>query len=149
MDLEKQQKMLLRIAFGLRSCDCTKNLRTSLKIPLVRELHIYEPMKLLSQVVRKSHISIEVNNYICDVEFANISNPERRIKTLKSEKEMSTSRTKTIKVRIRKLFNVLVKFDISILERLQLFHDNQLKELLHTLRDTFISDNEELMKLFW
>ena len=61
-ELEKQQKMLIRIIFGLRKHQSTAELRYKFKIPLVRELHLYELLKLFAKILMNKHSSKSVND---------------------------------------------------------------------------------------
>ena len=83
--IENQPKMLIRIIFRKRKFESTLKLRSKYKIPLVRELHVYEFLKLLAAVLRKAHAHPEINSYISPKEIHTLFDPEKRNKLLKTE----------------------------------------------------------------
>ena len=115
MQLEKQQKYLLRIIFGLRKHQSTSDIRNKFKIPLVRELHLYELLILLSKILRREHVDSNVNNYITEDEIASFFDPSIRTKLLKTRCVINNKTHKQINVRIRQLFNIFVKFDPNVI----------------------------------
>ena len=149
MQLEKQQKYLLRIIFGLRKHQSTSDIRNKFKIPLVRELHLYELLKLLSKILRREHVDSNVNNYITEDEIASFFDPSIRTKLLKTKCLINNKTHKQINVRIRQLFNIFVKFDPNVITKMVNANDRELNHLLHNLRDVFICDNTELISKFW
>ena len=46
-------------------------------------------------------------------------------------------------------WNVLVKYDISVLKIILLFGTKQLDYHLHGIRDVYIYENPELLAIFW
>ena len=119
-------------------------MRSKYKIPLVRELHIYE---LLATVLRQTHAHPEVNRYISRKETH--FDPEKRNTILKTEIRLTKQNKKSIKVRVRILCNVLVRYDISILKNILLLAKKQLDSYLHGIRDVYIYENPELLAIFW
>ena len=75
-------------------------------------------MKLLTQIIRWSHPSEDVNKNICDDELAKVDNLQKRIKVLKTENELSCSRIKSVNVSVRKMFNNLIDFDICVVDHI-------------------------------
>ena len=85
----------------------------------------------------------------CQDEREDITNDSKRIKTIKNRSKGTKQEIKILKWRLRKLFNVLGKWDVSIVLKIVQCKSKQLPHLLHDLKDNYICDNEELIKAFW
>ena len=115
--IENQQKLLIRIIFTKGKFESKLTLRSKYKIPpLEKELHVYELLKLLATVLGQTHAHPDVNSYIRPKEIHTLSEPKKRNKLLKTEIRLSKQNKKPIKVRVRILCNILVKYDISVLK---------------------------------
>ena len=147
--IENQPKLLIRINFKKRKFKSTLKLRSKYKIPLVRELHVYELLKPLAAVLRQTHAHPEINSYISPKEIHTLFDPEKRNKLLKTEIRLTKQNKKSIKVRVRILCNVLVKYDISVLKNILQLGKKQLDSYLHNIRDVYIYENPELLAIFW
>ena len=106
-------------------------------------------MKCLSKIIRNEQHNTELNDGISKDEIEVITNDSKRIKTIKIRSKGTKQESKILKWRLRKLFNVLVKWDVSIVLKIVQCKSKQLPHLLHDLEDNFICDNEELIKAFW
>ena len=115
----------------------------------MRELHIYKLLKLLAAVLRQTHAHPEVNSYISPKEIHTLFDPEKRNKLLKTEIRLTKQNNKSIKIRVKILCNVLVKYYISVLKIFYYFAKKQLDSYLHGIRDVYISENPELIAIFW
>ena len=78
-----------------------------------------------------------------------MTNDSKRIKAIKKTSKSTKQESKILKWRLRKLFNVLVKWDVSIVLNIVQCESKQLPHLLHDLKDNCICDNEELINVFW
>ena len=64
--------------------------------------------------------------------------------------ELRTSESqKLIYTRVRKLHNILNRWDENITNSLRMVSNKSLNALLHKYRDTIICDNDELTNMFW
>ena len=147
--LEKIQILLWRILFGIKKFNSINNIRQKHRLLSIRELHVYELMKCLSKIIRNEQHNTELNDVISKDEIEVITNDSKRIKTIKSRSKGTKQESKILKWRLRKLFNVLVKWDVSIVLKIVQCKSKQLPHLLHDLKDNYICDNEELIKAFW
>ena len=109
---------MLRIIFGLRKHQSTSDIRNKFKNPLVRELRLYEFLKLLSKILRREHVDSNVNNYITEDEIASFLDPSIRTKLLKTRCVINNKTHKQINVRIRQLFNIFEKFDPNVITKI-------------------------------
>ena len=66
--IQHQQNLLIRIVFGFSKHKEVRNCR-SMKISSVFELHVYDLLKLLSEVIRREHPSEPIKLYITDKEI--------------------------------------------------------------------------------
>ena len=111
--LEKIQILVWRILFGVKKFSSINNIRKKHRLLLIRELHVYELMKCLSKIIRNEH-NTELNDVISKDETEVITNDSKRIKTIQNRSKGTKQESKILKWRLRKLFNVLVKWDVSI-----------------------------------
>ena len=71
-------------------------------------------MKCLSKTIRNEQHNTELNDVISKDEIEVITNDSKRIKTIKNTSKGFKQESKILRWRLRKLFNVLVKWDVSI-----------------------------------
>ena len=71
-------------------------------------------MKCLSKTIRNEQHNTELNDVISKDEIEVITNDSKRIKTIKNTSKGTKQESKILKWRLRKLFNVLVKWDVRI-----------------------------------
>ena len=103
----------------------------------VKELRIFELIKLLSRVLRHEHPSILLNNSFPEGVEKNIQIYERT--QLVTTKFMQTKRkNKSLINRLRCLYNVLTKMDESIVQKLCSFNAQDLTKLLLVLETHLI-----------
>ena len=106
-------------------------------------------MKCQSKNIRNEQHKTELNDVISKDEIEVITNDLKRMKTIKNTSKGTKQESKNLKWRLRKLFNVLVKWDVSIVLNIVQCKSKQLPHLLHDLKDNYICDNEELINVFW
>ena len=63
MPLERVQKLVWRIIFGIRKYDSINAIRQKHKLLNVRELHVYELLKILSKNLRIN----DGTNFLCNI----------------------------------------------------------------------------------
>ena len=148
MALEKIQKLVWRTLFGVKKINSINNIRQKHPLLSIRELHVYELMKCLIKTIRNEHHNTELNDVISKKEIDDITNDSKRIKKNKITSKGTKQESKILKWRLSKLFNVLVKWDVSIVLNIVQCKSKQLPQLLHDLKDNFICDNEELINVF-
>ena len=71
-------------------------------------------MKCLIKIIRNEQHNTELNDVISKDEIEVITIDSKRIKTVKNRSKGTKQDSKIFKWRLRKLFNVLVKWDVSI-----------------------------------
>ena len=114
----------------------------------VKELHIYELIKLLSRVLRPEHPSKLLNNSFPEIIEDNIQINERT-HLVKTKFLQTKQRNKSLINRLRRLYNVLTKMDASIVQKLCSFSAQDLANFLHCFIDSIIIDNRFFVNLFW
>ena len=146
MPLERVQKLVWRIIFGIRKYDSINAIRQKHKLLNVRELHVYELLKILSKNLRNN----DGTNLLCNIIKPKEINFEgKRKKMLKNSKLRTSESQKLIYTRVRKLHNILNRWDENITNSLRMVSNKSLNALLHKYRDTIICDNDELTNMFW
>ena len=99
--------------------------------------------------MRNEQHNTELNDVISKDEIEVITNDSKRIKTIKNTSKGTKQKSKILKWRLRKLLNVLVKWDVSIVLNIVQCKSKQFPHLLHDLKDKYIFDNEEHINVFW
>ncbi len=145
LHLEKTQKMIWRIIFGIKKYESVNETRQKYRLLNVRELHLYELTKVLSKNLQKNDDTNTLSTFIQPDELL----ADKRTKTLKTRKQQTKDSQKLLSNRVRKLYNVLIRWDAKIIEYMKSSKQSSLSGLLHKFRDTLICDNSELTQLFW
>ena len=133
---------------GVKKFNSINNIRQKHRLLSIRELHVYELMKCLSKTIRNEQHNTELNDVISKDEIGVITNHSKRIKTIKNTSKGTTQECKILKWRLRQLFNVLVKWDVSLVLNIVHCKSKQLLHLLHDLKDNYICDNEEFKESY-
>ena len=82
--LEKIQKLVWRILYGVKKFNSINNIRQKHRLVSIRELHFYELMKCLSKTIRNEHHNTELNDVISNDEIEVITTDSKRIKKTKN-----------------------------------------------------------------
>ena len=146
--LEWRQSRIFRLLFSAKRFQSIDELRCKHKLFSVKELHIYELIKLLSRILRHEHPSKFLNNSFPELIEENIQINERT-HLVKTKYLQTKQRNKSLINRLRRLYNVLTKMDESIIQKLCSFSAQDLANFLHRFRDSFIIDNRFFVNLFW
>ena len=146
--LEWRQSRIFRLLFSAKRFQSIDELRWKHKLFSVKELHIYELIKLLSRVLRHEHPSKLLNNSFHELIEENIQINERT-HPLKTKFFQTKRRIKSLIKRLRHLYNVLTKMDESMVQKLCSFSAQELANFLHCYRDSFIIDNGIFVNLSW
>ena len=146
--LEWRQSRIFRLLFSAKRFQSIDELRCKHKLFSVKELHIYELIKLLSRILRHEHPSKLLNNSFPELIEENIQINERT-HLVKTKYLQTKQRNKSLINRLRRLYNVLTKMDESIIQKLCSFSAQDLANFLHCFRDSFIIDNRFFVNLFW
>ena len=139
--LEWRQSIIFRLLFSAKRFQSIDELRWKHKLFSVKELHIYELIKLLSRILCHEHPSKLLNNSFPELIEENIQINERT--HLVKTKYLQT------KQRNKSLIYSLTKMDESIIQKLCSFSAQDLANFLHCFRDSFIIDNRFFVSLFW
>ena len=143
--LEWRQSRIFCLLFSAKRFQSIDELRCKHKLFSVKELHIYELIKLLSIVVRHEHPSKLLNNSFPELFEENIQINERT-HLVKTKFLQPKQRNKSL-INGR-LYKVLTKMDESIVQKLCSFSAQDLANILHCFRDSFIIDNRFLLTFF-
>ena len=149
--LQRQQNFLLRIIFRLKRFQEVRTIRQRNKIASIFELHVYELLKLMANIIRNEHPCSFVNNFISPKELNKALFSNNRIKCLPSIVKATANNKKRLALRVRNIFNIFVKFDPNIIHEI-LFtkvNENKLNELLHQIRDNYVIDSDLFNSVFW
>ena len=149
LKLEARQKQIIRNCFCLRKFNSLQEIKEKYKICYIRELHIYELLKLLTQIIRRTHSSQVINDIITEEELREVLDDNHTRKKLRSLEKLTKNNKKKIKNRVRILFNSIIKFDSNIIRNLLTCETKNLNSLLHNYRDIYICNNKDLISLFW
>ena len=149
LKLEARQKQIIRNCFCLRKFNSLQEIKEKYKICYIRELHIYELLKLLTQIIRRTHSSQVINDIITEEELREVLDDNHTRKKLRSLEKLTKNNKKKIKNRVRILFNSIIKFDSNIIRNLLTCETKKLNSLLHNYRDIYICNNKDLISLFW
>ena len=146
--LEWRQSRIFRLLFSAKRFQIIGELQCKHKLFSVKELHIYELIKLLSRILRYEHPSKFLNNSFPELIEENIQISERT-HLVKTKYLQTKQRNKSLINRLRRLYNVLTKMAESIIQKLCSFSAQYLANFLHGFRDSFIIDNRFFVNLFW
>ena len=143
--IELKIERLIKIICFKRRNGSIEELRQKRKIYFVKGLHIYELLKLLCKSLRKECISAIVQEAVTEKILNSILTKgvlARQI-PVKSKGNQKTS----VKIRIRKLFNLVLKYYPDFVTKIQSCTQYQLQIFNHEFLNNFILGNYQLFKL--
>ena len=144
--IELKIKRLLKIFFKRRN-ESIEELRQKRKIYFVKELDIYELLKLLCKVLRKECISTIVQEAVTEKNLNTILN--KRVLARQIPVQSKGNQKTSVNVRIRKLFNFVLKYYPDFVTKIQSCTQYQLQIFNHGFLDNFILGNYQLFKLIF
>ena len=127
--IELEIKRLLKIIFFKRRNESIEELRQKRKIYFVKELHIYELLKLLCKVLRKECISTIVQEAVTEKNLNTILN--KRVLARQIPVQSKGNQKTSVNVRIRKLFNFVLKYYPDFVTKIQSCTQYQLQIFNH------------------
>ena len=137
--IELKIKRFIKIICFKRRNESIKELRQKWKIYFVKELHIYELLKLLCKVLRKECISAIVQEAKTEKNFNKILN--KRVSAKQIPVQSKGNQKASVKVRVRKLFNFVLKYYPDFVTKIQSCTEYQLQIFNHEFLDNFILGN--------
>ena len=113
----------------------------------VKELHIYELIKLLCKFLIKECLSTIVQEAVIEKKLNTILN--KRVLARQIPVHSKGNKKTWINVRDRKLFNFILKYYPDVFIRIQKCTEYQLQIFNHEFLDKFILGNYQLVKLIF
>lgn len=144
--LFSQQKKILRSILARGKYDSITHCFHEYNVLTVYELYVYELLKHVVKIRLKRYNTATMNSML-DRGCEKVSNIRTRtdIKGTLSERSCSNIRNTTLRIRTRRFYNILIESNL-LNESLCTMSEHQLKNFLHTFRDTLISGNIDLIR---
>ena len=144
--LFSQQKKILRSILARGKYDSITHCFHEYNVLTVYELYVYELLKHVVKIRLKRYNTATMNSML-DRGCEKVSNIRTRtdIKGTLSERSCSNIRNTTLRIRTRRFYNILIENNL-LNESLCTMSEHQLKNFLHTFRDTLLSGNIDLIR---
>ena len=126
--------------FYKRSFESLGSLREEHKLFTVRELHIYELLKTLINILRGECKIASLSNLLSGQDQENLSGSR--------SKRISTRKNSCVKnclyTRLRRLLNLVLIIEPMFVDKVKNLKENEIRKLSHNFLDNFILENEQL-----
>ena len=109
---------------------------------------MYKISKLLVSILRKTHPQESVNWFLEISEIETSLNDAKRLKSLPTILKLTKQNRRWLTVRVRLLYNVLAKFDETMIRKAIDCEQQNWNDFLHKVRDNYILDSEVLNYVF-
>ena len=145
--LEAKIKQIARIMFKKRKTESTLQNREKYKMHSIKDLHIFELFKKLTEILR---LQCEINSLkflITKKEIESVELKRTSSRQLKSTNAVSGLSPKRLGVRIRKLLKFIFKFNPNFISEVQNLNKEEFKRYQYSFRDNYISNNQQIVSL--
>ena len=146
--LEAKVKQIARIIFKKRKTESTLQNREKYKMHSIKDLHIFELFKKLTEILR-SECEINSLKFITKKEIESVELKRTSSRQLKSTNAVSGLSPKRLRVRTRKLLNFILKFNPNFISEVQILSKKELKRYQYSVRDNYISNNQQIVSLIY
>ena len=125
--LEANIKQIARIIFRKRKTESTLQIREKFKMHSIKDLHIFELFKKLSEILRSECEINSLKFLITKKEIESVELKRTSSRQLNSTNAVSGLSPKRLEVRIRKLLNFILKFNPNFVSEVQILSKKELK----------------------
>ena len=147
--LEAKVKQTARIIFKKRKTESTLQNREKYKMHSIKDLHIFELFKKLTEILRSECEINSLKFLITKKEIESVELKRTSSRQLKSTNAVSGLSPKRLGVRIRKLLNFILKFNPNFISEVQILSKKELKRYQYSFRDNYISNNQQIVSLIY
>ena len=145
--LEAKINQIARILFKKRKTESTLQNREKYKMHLIRDFHIFELFKKLTEVTRSECEINSLKFIMTKKEIESVELKRTSSYQLKSTNAVSGLSPKRLGVRIRKLLNFILKFNPNFISEVQILSKKELKRYQYSFIDNYISNNQQMTSL--
>ena len=145
--LEAKIKQIARIMFKKRKTESTLQNREKNKMHSIKDLHIFELFKKLTEILRSECEINSLKFLITEKEIESVELKRTQSRQLKSSNAVSGLSPKPLGVKIRKLLNFILKFNPNFISDAQNLNKKELKRYQYSFRDNYISNNQQIVSL--
>ena len=135
--------------FKKRKTESTLQNREKYKMDSIKDLHIFELFKKLTEILRSECEINSLKFLITKKEIESVELKRTSSRQLKSTNAVSGVNPKRLGVIIRILLNFILKFNPNFFSNLQILSKKELKRYQYSFRDNYISNNQQILSLIY